>query len=228
MRLLITRPEPEASAFAAALTARGHRVLIAPLQSVQFHVGARVDLDGIAAILATSANGVRALANRCARRDILLFAVGPQTARAAHKLGFAKVESADGDKSALTGMLQHRFSAGTALLHATGSNGTALVVPGCDVRRAELYDVIAAEHLPSSAADAMKAGALDGAFFFSPGGAKVFAACVEKDGLHDDCRHFAAYCISAAAAKSLAPLRFAQIFIAGKPNRAALLDMLPV
>ena len=37
-------------------------------------------LDGVQAILATSANGVRALARRTPRRDLPLFAVGPQTA----------------------------------------------------------------------------------------------------------------------------------------------------
>ncbi len=68
-----------------------------PLLSVRFHDGPPLALDGAQAILATSANGVRALARRSRARDLPVFAVGPQTAEAAREAGFANVKSADGD-----------------------------------------------------------------------------------------------------------------------------------
>ena len=78
---------------------------------------------------------------------------------------------------------------------------------------------------PSGSAD--PGGVLDGAFFFSPQSAGIFRDCVRRGGLDAFCAPLAAYCISEAAANMLAPLAFAYFFIAGRPNRDALFDMLP-
>ena len=64
MRLLITRPEEDAIVIAGLLRARGHMPIVAPLMDVQVREGAAVTLDGVQALLATSANGVRAFAQR--------------------------------------------------------------------------------------------------------------------------------------------------------------------
>src|SRR4051812_49138915 len=88
MRVLITRPLEDAEETGRQLALRGHEPLVAPLLSTQFFDGPEVALDGVQAILATSANGVRALARRTPRRDVALFAVGPQTAAQAQSLGF--------------------------------------------------------------------------------------------------------------------------------------------
>ena len=97
MRVLVTRPLEDARETEAALKVRGHDAVVAPLLFVNFHDGPEMDLAGIQAILATSANGVRALARRTARRDLPLLAVGPQTAEAARESGFEDVKSADGE-----------------------------------------------------------------------------------------------------------------------------------
>src|ERR1700744_4899425 len=101
MRILITRPRDDAVPFARMLAERGHDAVIAPLLEIRFPDGAEISLDGVQAILATSANGVRAIARRTQRRDVALFAVGPQTAEAAQHLGFATVRNANGDGAAL-------------------------------------------------------------------------------------------------------------------------------
>ena len=79
MRLLVTRPREDGEAFAKLLAARGHEAVVAPVMEVQFLAGPPVPLEGVQAVLATSANGVRALVRRTQRRDVPLFAVGPQT-----------------------------------------------------------------------------------------------------------------------------------------------------
>jgi len=87
MRVLVTRPLDDALEIQILLAARGHEVVVAPLLRVAFRRGTEIDLTGVQAILATSANGVRALAQRTERRDVPVFAVGPQTAQAAQALG---------------------------------------------------------------------------------------------------------------------------------------------
>jgi uroporphyrinogen-III synthase len=83
MRVLVTRPQPDALETANMLIARGHQPIVAPLVRVNYHDGPEIDLSGVQAILATSANGVRALSRRLARRDLPVFAVGPKTAHTA-------------------------------------------------------------------------------------------------------------------------------------------------
>ena len=65
MRVLITRPEREATALATALAQRGHAPVIAPLFTLQIlHPPAdfAAALAACQAVLLTSANGARALA----------------------------------------------------------------------------------------------------------------------------------------------------------------------
>src|SRR5712691_11190774 len=101
MRLLVTRPRDDAEAFAKALRARGHDAIIAPLMEMRVMAGTPIALEGVQAVLATSANGVRALAAGTTRRDVVIYTVGPQTAEAARDAGFAGVISAEGDSAAL-------------------------------------------------------------------------------------------------------------------------------
>ena len=62
MRLLVTRPEEDAVAFKAHLIAQGHQVTIEPLLVINTDDADEIDLEGAQAIMATSRNGLRALA----------------------------------------------------------------------------------------------------------------------------------------------------------------------
>lgn len=229
MRLLVTRPAEDGAATAAALAERGHRALLAPLLQTVFLHGPPPRLDDVQAILATSANGVRALAARTGRRDLALFAVGPQTAAEAARLGFSQVRNADGDAAALAAA-----AAGWAapdkgiLLHVCGENAPGLLAArlegqGFSVRRAVLYRVDAVPALPADVEKALGDGTLEGALFFSPRSAAVFAALAGGRRLET----LTAFCISAAAAAALSPLVLRATRVAAAPNQGALLDLLP-
>src|SRR5579885_2968460 len=102
---LITRPEEDARPLADALKSRGIATVIEPLLSIRVlpeaAPGLTQDLEGVQALLFTSANGARAFAELSPRRDIGVLAVGDATAAAARALGFSAVESAGGDVQAL-------------------------------------------------------------------------------------------------------------------------------
>jgi uroporphyrinogen-III synthase len=232
MRVLLTRPKQDAGVFAGRLRELGHEALSVPLLRVQFHNGEPLALDGVQGVLVTSANGVRALARRTKRRDLPVFAVGPQTAQQALSAGFARVESAEGDAVALAGALPRwaRVEAG-ALLHATGAQGAGrlgslLAAKGYEVRTVVLYDVVALSVLPQDVVGALKGGLLNAALFFSPRSAGVFRDCMLNAGLGEACAGLIAVCISWAAAGALAPLSFREIRVAARPNQDALLACL--
>jgi uroporphyrinogen-III synthase len=232
MRLLITRPEEDAVAIAALLRARGHLPVIAPLIHVQDREGPELPLTGIQAVLATSANGVRALAARTTRRDVPLYAVGPQTAEAARAAGFAVVHSAEGDATMLVefvGALADPVKG--ALLHAAGAETAgrvrqALQAKGFTVESTVLYDAVPVTLLPENARAALQEHSLDGVLLFSPRSAKTFANLITEAKLASACEKLQAYCISAATAAALTPLTFARVAVAGQPNQEAMLALI--
>jgi uroporphyrinogen-III synthase len=232
MRVLVTRPEQDAQETAARLNARGHTTLVAPLLAVRFIDGDTIALEGIQAILATSVNGVRALARRTTRRDVALFAVGRQTSAAARSLGFKSVSNADGDATALADAVVRSLDPKAGrVVHVAGADAAGtlverLVASGYDTRAIVLYNIDAVDSLPKALAEALRTTALDAVINFSARSASILRSCILKAGLESSCVTLVSACISRASAEALAPLRFRELRIAAAPNQDALLDCL--
>ena len=227
MHVLVTRPLEDGEEIAARLAEMGHTALLAPLLSPHFEAGPEPDFTGVQAILASSANGIRALVRRTARRDIPVFAVGPQTTQEAAASGFTDIRNADGDAKALAeatarwttpdrGVLLHVCGA-----EAPGTLADMLTLRDFSVRRAVLYRVEAARELAPEAREALAAGQMDAALFFSPRSAQIF--CELAEDLPTE--KLIALCISPATAKGLTR-PFAQVRTADAPNQAALLAII--
>ena len=200
---------------------------------VQYRDGPPIGLDGVQAVLATSANGVRALARRTPRRDVPIYCVGPQTAEAARGLGFETAHNAEGDSATLVEFVAARADPmkGT-LLHAAGSETAgrmrqALQAKGFKFETIILYDAVPAAALPENARVALQDRTLNGVMLFSPRSAKIFATLVTEAKLAAACEKIEAYCISAATASELSPLSFARVAVAGVPNQDAILQLVP-
>jgi uroporphyrinogen-III synthase len=234
VRVLVTRPREDGEAIAALLAAAGHQPLLAPVLETRWFDGPALDLEGVAAILATSANGVRALLRRTARRDVPIFAVGPQTAAEAQKAAFIHIENADGDAKALAEAVPRWLEPDAGLfLHVCGAPSSnsetapsvqlaqMLAAKGYQVRREILYAVQPLP-LPAAAVEALKSGMVDMAMFFSPRSARIFMD--QARGLKLE--KLAALCISPATAASLPKGLFGEIRIAAKPNQEALLALI--
>lgn len=115
--LLITRPEPEATTLAAALSAAHPdlRVIATPLQRIGFR---DFDPPEGAEPVFTSRNGVRAF-RRAGGRAGRAWCVGRGTAAEAEAAGMTAI-SADGDAEALLALLLRNRPAGP-LLHVRGA-----------------------------------------------------------------------------------------------------------
>jgi uroporphyrinogen-III synthase len=181
-------------------------------------------------VLATSANGVRALAARTPLRGMPVFAVGPQTAAAAEKVGFLRIRNSAGDATALAANTREWADpAKGPLLHVAGEEApgvlaNTLTAMGFEVRRENLYRVVSATELPSEARRALAQGQVDAALFFSPRSAEIFAACVRQAGLTT--KNLIGLCISENAAKVLDRNDFREIRVAASPNQASILSLI--
>ena len=233
MRVLITRPEREATALATALAERGHVAVIAPLFRLEIlhpPSGFAAALAACQAILLTSANGARALAEASAQRGRPILAVGDTTATTAEGLGFNAVTSASGDGAALAELVRQRLDPKAGpLLHVSGVDvgfdiGEALQGDGFEVHRFALYDAREAESLPPSARAALEARALDVVTFFSARATSSFARLVREAGLADTVRDVTALAISPAALAPAVDLPFKTAVAATRPTRQAVLD----
>lgn len=232
MRLLITRPEEDAKPLAAALAEKGIDTLTQPMMTVTDTDAPDPDLDGVQALLITSANGIRAFARRNKNRDIPVIAVGDASARTARELGFSTVESARGNVETLAALVLGELApAGGSLLHVAGSQvagdlSGALTDAGFDVRRAVLYSARAVDGLGEEAASALRNGALDGVLLFSPRTGALFEELVRGAGLEGSLATTTAYCLSRAVADKVRGLPWADVVIAAEPNQDALLAVI--
>ena len=232
MRLLVTRPTADSTGLLAQLKRAGHDGLSAPLLDIELFGGDELNMEGVQALLFTSANGARAFAGRSVERFLPALCVGNATAREAFALGFDVVKSAAGDVEALAKLAEAECDprAG-ALLHPAGSKvagdlGGRLEAKGYMYRREVLYQAIKAEDLPQAAQDALKAGSLDGVLLYSPRTGAAFARLVEKAGLAEDICTVDAYCLSQAVADEIQGLNWQNIHIAAEPDQTSLLALL--
>lgn len=232
MRVLVTRPEADARPLCRRLEALGAEPVMAPLLTVVQRPGAKAELDGVQALLATSANGVRALAAATSRRDLPLYAVGEATASTAREQGFASVIGAGGDVDSLAALAAAALDpAAGALLHVAGTAlagdlAGALGNAGFEVRRAVLYEARAADELPAPAAAALAKGSLDAVLLFSPRTARTFVTLVMAAGLAARCEDVDALCLSPAVAEAAAGLPWQRCRVAAAPDQEALLALL--
>lgn len=230
MRILITRPIDDARPLADALEQRGVEVLIEPLLEIRHLDDAEIDLTGVQALLFTSANGVRAFAALSPRREIRVFTVGDGSADAARQAGFPHVESAKGDVEALAALVVDRLKAGDGILfHAAGTVTAGdlkarLEGLGYQVRRAQLYEAKIATALSTETRANLTLGGIDAVLLFSPRTAATFAELWREAG-SPSLTHIHALCLSAAVAREIGELGWAEVEIADRPDLPSMLAL---
>ena len=228
LSVLITRPAEDGEMLAEMLRGHGMEPVVEPMMNI-VPTDAVPDFGGVQAVLLTSANGARALADKIAERDIPVFAVGDATARTARELGFSTVESAAGNVAALADLVRDRLDpAAGSLLHPAGSEvagdlaGT-LDKYGFRVRRMVLYEARLAVEMSEATCRLLGEGAVDATLFFSPRTAQTFVILVNQAGLPSACADIDAVCLSAAVADAVQELPWRSVRVARTPETGALI-----
>jgi uroporphyrinogen-III synthase len=233
MRLLVTRPEPDATRTAQALRQRGHAVLVAPLLSAQT---IEAEFEGpYGAVLMTSANAARALTAHPGATELTrlpAFTVGARSAEAARAAGFGDVTSADGALGDLVRVVAARFAGSrTRLLYLAGEDRAGdlageLAAHGVAVDTVVIYRAIAAERLPAELAQALSGKQLDGALHYSRRSVTTLIALAEQAGVLNAVLNLAHYCLSDDAAAPLREAGAARISLASRPDEGALFGLI--
>ena len=212
MRILVTRPAPDGAKQAAALLARGHEPVLAPLLTVEFEQPI-LDLDGVQALVVTSRNALRALAGHKQAGQTLrlpLYAVGEATAAEARRMGFADVIAGPGRAADLAARLRaERDPEKGALLHLAGEAlafDLTSALPGFDLRQPVLYRTIPVARLTEEALTLLRASEFYGAILMSPRTAEILVTLLHKEGATEPASRLICYCLSEAVAEAATPL----------------------
>lgn len=230
MRVWVARPEPGATRTGAALAARGHTALVAPVLVVR-PAGEVPPAGSFDALLLTSAQAVPAVRDVPALRRLPVFAVGERTADAALRAGLGPVQVGPGDAGGLANLVAGTLAPEARLLHAAGATrkdepAATLQAAGFRVTSFVAYAAEALPNLPDSADDALARGDLDAVLHYSRRSAVIALGLSDVAGHGGAFRRLRHYCLSADVAGPLEAADVPVHFVAARPREADLLDAL--
>lgn len=235
MRVLITRPQPECERTARAVRELGHEALLAPLLRIEPVSEAGIGEGPWSAIAFTSANAAQAIAAHPVKPRLVkvpVFAVGTRTAAAARAAGFAEVQSAEGDVTALAGLIgESLINRAEPVLYLAGVErardlGNLLAPHGLAVETVPIYRAVVADVLPPEPRDALARGAIDAVLHFSRRTAQAFLAAASAANLRAEALALRHLCLSAEIAAPVIAAGAARVTIARRQDHLALLDLL--
>jgi uroporphyrinogen-III synthase len=234
MRIIVTRPEPDAATQAEALRALGHEVIVAPLLVTQLRGVATSALISAAAIAVTSRNALRALEGTPAyqlARPLPLYCVGPGTAELARKMKFTQVIEAGGDAESLAQLLRTaQLPAEGAIVHLAGEKlaydlVADLRAAGRDARSLVTYFVSEAASLGDKAEAAIGTRQAEGIILMSPHTAETYVRLVSKAGLGEAARGLVHFCLSDNVAAALTPMSPSRVATATRPRNEEIIAL---
>jgi uroporphyrinogen-III synthase len=231
--VLITRPRDTAAKLGAELATQGFIPVVDPLLEIVDVADAEIELDGVQALIFTSARAVRVAAKRMSARHIRTYAVGGATAQALRQAGFARIQDADGDWQDLAALIARGAKPrGGRLLHLAGEDiagdlDGSLRRLGFETARQVLYKAVAARRLAPLTLAALRERQLSYVLLYSARTARTLVKLVEQAGLAENCKPLTALCMSAAVAAAASDLPWLAAKVANAPTGAALLALLP-
>lgn len=230
VRMLVTRPEPDAQATLARLDALGIAATAAPLMVRQTLDASLPPPDGFTAMVLTSANAVRSLLERGVLehyRHLPVFAVGDRTAREASEAGFERVSSAAGAFQDLVNAMTIARVPGPIFYptgkHQSADLAKALAPLGVMVATAKIYDMVATDALPDQVL-AELGSEIGAVLAYSRRSAEIFATLAAS--LQREKRSkLAMLCLSESVAEPLLEARFSRISLADRPDEDAMMAL---
>ena len=228
--VLVTRPEPGASATARQLRSLGFAPRVAPLLTIAPLSAALPPPEALHAIVVASQHAVPPLPH--SHRCLPVFAVGQATAAIARQSGFVQVRSADGDAGALAVLVARSIAPGDRPLLLAAGLGQGhhlhrlLTERGFAVERREVYAAQPVDALPK-AARAMICGCRRGrVLLFSRETALCLSRLIQETELLAGLSTLDLAAISRPVAEAVGHLPWRSIRVAMKPTENAVLALL--
>ncbi len=230
-RVLVTRPEPGASATAKRLRALGHEAIVLPLSEIRPLDPDLPEPAAIDAVAATSANALRHLNPE--RAGSLLekpcFTVGGRTGEAARRAGFSDVRSSDADAAALARLVAAELPQQSRVLYLCGrvrrpEFEAGLYTAGIRCLPVEIYDTTFTQ--PDAALQSLATAPPDIVLVYSVKTAEVLRDMMSPPEPAPTLANARFFCLSEAVARALGTLVEGRTYWNKEPDEQALFALL--
>lgn len=227
--ILLTRPQGASLRTKARLEADGHEVLDDPLLALHFFPPASLFGALPDALVITSSNGARAIADHADLAKLIavpVWTVGGRTSMAVRELGFSVAGEAP-DVSHLVELLRKKPKESILYLAAENRAGElSELLPDHRVETRVVYSAVPSTALSPATAEALRAGGIAHVLHYSTRLAETYLKLAESAGLSGEALVPVQLCLSEQVA---APLRTAGagiIRVAEEPREDALIGLL--
>lgn len=231
-KIIILRPKDDCADYIAQIEAMGYEAIAEEILSVS-HTGEPLpEIAPDAALVFTSANGVRAFAALSPERSYPVFTVGHNSAEAAQEAGFTLVESAGGKAEDLVGLLLERSKTGLKnVFYVRGADvsadiGIILSKNGINTQEYIAYRADLAENISIQCLKSLKNRDVKAVMAFSARGAAHFASLVRQYGRETALKTAQALCIGEGVLESFRDLPFKEVVVAPTPDRYGMMSLL--
>ena len=228
LRVLITRPEPDAHSVADEVRRRGHDPVVAPV--IQIVVLTREPgPDPNETWVFTSANGVRAAAVQGWRPHHPVFAVGNSSAGAARMAGYAIAGIGQSDAGALAALIAQQADRTRGIIHLAGENRAGdleaeLALAGLCTQTIAIYEARAVSELPAIARNFFY-GESGAVLLFSARSARILENLLNDSGMAESARAHRALAFSESVANAARAMLWKSLAVASTPRLGAMLDL---
>ncbi len=203
MKLIITRPEGDATLLRTKLEALGHSCVVMSLLKIVPRPNLHVPAKTYQAICITSANAVTQPISGVVPGRTPVYCVGPQSAQAARAAGFQKVEAHGGDVNGLAVFLENALSPEQGpILYLSGAETSGDLEGRLQSMSFMVDRVICYDALPQHPQGLQAALTYaDGVLLYSPRSARLWVEALAQEGTtRPGLRHF---CLSNRVAAAL-------------------------
>lgn len=234
MRVLVTRPEPDASLSAERLRAAGYDALVAPVLETIFLDDA-LDSPQLADFVVTSRNGVRALAAISSlemRQTSTLYTVGEATAALAAEAGFKYIRTAAGTVDQLADLIGSANGVDCKnLIYVCGRDRKGkledkLRANGWQVDVAIRYYADPVDYFPSHVLQAIRGQNIDAILLYSNRSGEAFKALIEKYDLSQSTNSIIFFCLAKSIESVFDGHQEIQLIVVEQPNEQSMFDAL--
>lgn len=236
MTILITRPQTEANKLAKILMNCSIKTIVEPLliiKPIKPHFGfLDYYLLNAQAVLITSINALRAIANFSLIRNITIIAVGNSCYIKAKLLGYPTVIAASGDVLSLIELVKVKFSSQTGWFFYPSADiieidlVEKLIKYGFITKRLIIYKSLAVDSFSSKLLSLFKNQQLRGVVFFSKRTVKIFKNLIKYYQLSSAVRSLIVFNLSQKIADEADELRCLASYTANEATEASLFNLI--
>ena len=233
-QILVTRPKADFQRTADGLAGLGFNAVSAPMMFFNKLEILPPKLDEVAALVFTSANGIRAIAGVAEFKGLACYVVGKQTAKLAAEHGFEVLGQGAGDVVSLVNVIAVDYLARgleNPLLHISGVDQAGDLVKSLaelsiDCGRLRAYEMRPAERIMPEIEQKLCTDEITAILFYSTRSAKIFIELCEKTGVLAKIYSVPIFCLSKNIADRACKPYLKQIYYIDQPDEQALLDLL--